>query len=571
MSKILESKHKSNKNFSQQERRVIEIIDKPEFITDVTHTTFNFKSLFKMGNFEVVDFPGLNDSTDSEDIFFNLVSDNITSCDLIVYITKADSAFISQSEVNLFKKIKLLCDKRMTEAGQYIKLCIVVNKFDDQYDSDLVQISNEIPFKITGSLEKSNCDSFMYDDIQIPIFRISSHKLLISNILTHKLLIPIPKFCNQEIQKVFKNANVITTKGQKEYIKEFGKISSKFIEFNEGIDDSLNSDEDSNDDEIYRKPIYNYKHDGDWNCFIDFIIDINTNIQIYKSNTREEWLDTCMEMIKTSNYDDGENLKRILDKFHRIYQVFENENHTEYVVDSICEFVTEHFNSEKLILTVLYFLSRRWRHLNGYYQTCPHSDKPPIFNLNPMLLTQIGECINNIIIENVASSGWTFYYVILAWLSIIYFHYDDDNDELVLKLISNPIIWGDEKYSISIFTYDNPFTLITNSNGKCKTQFIEEIYECMNYVCSQKVSLLLYICFLSKEDLKMLDINNKIPYGLLSNYLGEEASIRLKLYITGNYTYNKKFPIIFNADPEEKINIDVNRYLEIENRLAEYC
>ena len=217
----LEKKHIDNKKIIPT-KELFDNIKTQKMITDSESEPIEFKSRFDMGNFMIVDFPGLNNSTDAGEVFFKLIEHNIADCDCLVYVTKSESAFINQSEFNTFTRLKNLRDARKKDNGQYIKLCIVVNKFDDEYDSDLIEIAENINKKI--------------NDNNIPIFRISSHKLLITNIIKHKTNVPIPKFIKPDIQKIFQNANVITTKEQKQSIQKNGKINYRFVEYNENID-----------------------------------------------------------------------------------------------------------------------------------------------------------------------------------------------------------------------------------------------------------------------------------------------------------------------------------------------
>lgn len=580
---LLEKKHRANKSFSAASTNLIDKIDKPQVTTDAEGKHYIFKSQFGMGDFRIVDFPGLNDAADANDSFFNLVSDNIAECDCLVYITKAESAFISQSEVNLFKKLQALCEKRRLESGQFIKLCVVVNKFDDPYNLDLVQIANEIPSKIADSQTSSEVT---------PIFRLSSHKLLIQNIVKHKLGVPVPKFCNQEIQKIFQNANVITTKEQKKSIREHGKISYHYIEFNEDIDNSDSDDNSSNrklnsttgkkkevvidetadsdsgsdfedrdhQENADEKPVYEYKYEGDWNCFIDFIKEINGEIPFYKINTRKEWIKKCFSDIAAANFNQIEIAKQKLELLHKVYSTFQRENEMKNFIDELVLFITNNFNNELLIATIMFDLfTDAFRFTNEQQHRIGRT---------------IDNMINNSVIE---TTNWKLLYVVLIVELMKNFNYN--SYDLILKMIQNEIIWipnneGGKYTQVKYYSLKDHQYLARNNqlHDRFKTLHIRYLYELLSAVTSNMIGknilLLVKLCFIDMKYLRILDLYNKIPYYIIEQYLGRKASIRFKLYIHNNYSYCGCIPLLFNSCPKEEINIEVDAYLDIEKQMG---
>ena len=125
---MLELKHIDNKNKIIDLKKYTEL-EKSKLITDLESKTIHFKSMFGIGNYLCYDFPGLNDSNDTNNIFFKSIEQNISECDCLLYITSAESGFVKQSEVDLFMRLKKLCEDTKNNNGQYIKLAIVINKY----------------------------------------------------------------------------------------------------------------------------------------------------------------------------------------------------------------------------------------------------------------------------------------------------------------------------------------------------------------------------------------------------------------------------------------------------------
>jgi hypothetical protein len=195
-------------------------------------------------NCNIYDFPGLNDSEDSDNTFFNLIQNNISKCDMMIYITKAESAFVNISETQLFDKIKNLVNSELAK-GKYIEFIVIVNKFDDPSDEDLNEIYNRIIKKI--------------NDDKIKIFRISSHKLLISTIITDKKIQHVPDNIKREFNNILKNADIKITNKLKDSIDKNKLVRYNILEYNDKLDN---------------KKLINYILDGDWDILSPYLLKI---------------------------------------------------------------------------------------------------------------------------------------------------------------------------------------------------------------------------------------------------------------------------------------------------------
>ena len=149
---------------------------------------------YNINDFNIYDAPAIDDSFDKNEIFFSLLKNNISKMDIIFYVTDANCALVSKSEIELIKKIQKMIEYEK-ENLHHIDLAIIVNKYDDIEDNDLKDIYDRIGDKIKN----------------IKTFRVSSHKLLINNLIKNKLNFIFPEFMNKEVKKILKNANINIT------------------------------------------------------------------------------------------------------------------------------------------------------------------------------------------------------------------------------------------------------------------------------------------------------------------------------------------------------------------------
>src|SRR5579872_6131585 len=252
IAEVLETKHIINKKFDRNTTH----INDPVSVCDNSGAEIIFKSHFDLGKFNVFDFPGLNDSTDDLDVFFGCIKSHIHECNCLMYVTKIDSAFINKSEVDIFKKIIDMCCDHYNQCGKLIKVCIVINKFDNLNDISTNCVISDVHDRLKNIIMMKT--DMKTDNIlsSISIFCVSSHRLLISNIIQHKLDIPIPKFLHHELKRILQNTNVVKTKDLVDSIKKHAILSHKHIQFQtDDIDtipsidsSSISDDGDDNDD-----------------------------------------------------------------------------------------------------------------------------------------------------------------------------------------------------------------------------------------------------------------------------------------------------------------------------------
>lgn len=190
LSLSLHGRHKDNKNK----------IDISENIYNIPSNDYEH---FKKSN--IYDFPGINDK------IFELIKDRIHQADLVIYFTNSYNPLSNKSDVKYFKLIEDIVQKK-NNSGQFIELIIAINKYDDFYSNESHEQYNINDYVKKDISEPINELDEMYNNLKKTfknkIFRISTHKMLIQNIIKNKKTIYVPLFLNREIKTIFKNCNI---------------------------------------------------------------------------------------------------------------------------------------------------------------------------------------------------------------------------------------------------------------------------------------------------------------------------------------------------------------------------
>ncbi len=138
----------------------------------------------------VIDFPGINDAHDIDGKFMNYIEKYSIDCNLIVYVTDASTAFTLQSERECFNKIKVITNKN-NDSGNLTQLVVVINKFDDKDDPDLIEI--------TLAAKK-----FIVDN---KVFTYSSHKQLVKQWIFKKITVKVSNKLRSELVRIIRNSD----------------------------------------------------------------------------------------------------------------------------------------------------------------------------------------------------------------------------------------------------------------------------------------------------------------------------------------------------------------------------
>lgn len=290
--------NKTNKNSNTV---AVDITDRTSGNQSIDGTASDMKIPCHYGfDVKIIDFPGINDSADADGKFFKVLTANIDKCDILIYLTNAETAFTLTSEVDVFKKIEALVNATYAK-GKYIKLIIAVNKYDNE-SKELKTIFNESKLK--------------HDHIKS--YRVSSHKLFINTLKIGKVSRDIPTEHMTEFLKILKNANV-NVGPIKQAIKNKMLIDFSKITYNENIDDLFTDTGDNNNDNTgdlddmicsLQDEHKNLK-DNQFQCGIDYI----------NKNMANNWV--CIETYKKIGSTEYEKTKQqiIIDIFTKYYEV----------------------------------------------------------------------------------------------------------------------------------------------------------------------------------------------------------------------------------------------------------
>ena len=120
------------------------------------------------------------------------------------------TAFSKKSDLTEFHKIEQLV-KAENSAGHFVELVIVVNKFDAADDTDLGDIFRRIT---TTTLPHFNSKH---------VFRFSSHKMLIDNVLRSQLDLHRSNH-KQEMQRILKTCNIVVAAPEIQRTARVGQV-----------------------------------------------------------------------------------------------------------------------------------------------------------------------------------------------------------------------------------------------------------------------------------------------------------------------------------------------------------
>lgn len=177
-------------------------------------------------DFEIVDFPGF--SIDDCNPYDNLLS-ILEDADIVLFVSDIVSSMTKNYEFSLFEEIKSKIIQQRNK-GNYIEYALILNKYDNIDDDDYNSLYAKISSKITD----------------IPIFRYSSHSMLLDSVIINERDIYVPELMLKEFDnKIKKNAdsNFIVTKNNNTYSicknKNVNNDIDFFIEYLKNLSENL--------------------------------------------------------------------------------------------------------------------------------------------------------------------------------------------------------------------------------------------------------------------------------------------------------------------------------------------
>jgi len=444
-----------------------------------------FKSHFGLGKFIVYDYHNIDDPSKS-------MKNDIIHCDVMVFVTSADTAFLHRHEIDAFTKIQKLCQ------NYSVNLCIVANKFDSESDLNHNQIITQLQSR-----------NYVKN-----IFRISSHKLLIENILKHQLTIPIADLFQSEFRKILLNANVAMPKNN--------QLSYLDIDPNQ---------------------IYN----GDWDNFIDFLIKQQNNLSEIRQQSRSKMLSYYLSEISGSDYDDDDPIDlQEYEIFPQIIQIFiesdDIENLNKIFTDvlfknnfgyigfiSIFVELIDTFHRGDDIDNENQLINKLENQIFGYYSN-QRVVPPHMFNL---------------FLYSVASTNYAI------------------NVDLLVYLLKDIRLWSKCSTRYWDIAENEKCNIGNRKHSEFKSEHVRKILTHDHFTyrgqsVTSEIHQLVTLSIMSPEELGKLDQEKKLPYNIIKKYLGDLALIRTKMYI--NYKYQTTIPYLFNDDLIDEINSKNSEY-----------
>ncbi|MHB1952929.1 MAG: dynamin family protein [Sulfobacillus sp.] len=141
-------------------------------------------------DFDLIDFPGINDADDRSGRFKQCLFAGLDLCDVVIYVSSAETVFTLQSEVQLFGEILRKIDE-LGDQGNVVFPHLVINKFDDGQDPELAE------------LRADACKKFP----QVPSFAVSGHRMLAEMLSEVRAVVRLPASFRTEMQKMLKTAD----------------------------------------------------------------------------------------------------------------------------------------------------------------------------------------------------------------------------------------------------------------------------------------------------------------------------------------------------------------------------
>jgi GTPase Era involved in 16S rRNA processing len=450
-------------------------------ITVIKNRPRFLKTKYNLPNHNIVDFPGIGDIDDPNDIFFKSIEHNISQCDLIMYVTDANNAFINKNEAEYFNKLLELVENESNH-GHYMDYMILVNKFDNVDDYDQNSIFNRISNKINIPQDK--------------LFRCSSHKILIDCNIKDETNLLLPKFMSTETSKILKNSDIVVTRQIRKNIKNKGYINYQNIQYS---DIDMSSDEDdylSDNDIIIDKPIQPCDVRGDWDNFISGIKTFHNNMNGNKIAHSVKHL----EILRVDIKDNYAKIKYYFEKFTiHIDGITQCDYQNDIIICIFESYITDFgLSRAELLLASIFF---------------KYHDKLLGINIYELFMRNRNSLSNE-------------------FIALILYQYrrNDINNTLpyLIELLANDNIWTNFRY---IYYKDDYTVFITKptfitGNYKHKSWFINNLLNDSNTVIQNLIEL----SITPINELKLLDNDNILPYWLFDT-IHQNMYIQIKYYI----------------------------------------
>jgi len=522
ITELLESKQ-SNINKS-----IVTVTD-PKPIVDLNGEQITFRSNFGLGKCFMYDFCGLNDVTDTTDSVIESIKSLINQCDLMLFVTNAETAFLNRHELETFNKISKLCQN--SDIKTSVRMCIIVSKLDTVSDINFDSVIDRIKSTI---------------DFEIDIFRTSGHRLLIENIVQNKLSISIPNSMYKDFPRIIRSAPAFIIENT------HGQIAHSDFEFFEDPD----------------TPIPTWKYAGDWDNFTNYLKErIATNDE-YQSNVLTKVLNEYLsEIAGKTNIKTGTGEKTCFSSaytqkcshFPKIVELFRHRDMGNKLIELCTDFFTLNVQNRDVCMSFIMSLF----------------DSKIDVVFKERLLEWLEERIDILMGPNHEIPEYYFHMFRYGLSKCDAFIVCPD---LMIEMLKNPRVWTtDEIYYWSINRTanrmhnsaidDNPTRFINSIMNHHRFDYFSNYYE--KNTTGRDIHTLIQLSMMKPKHLSLLDVDNKLPYDLIKKYLGEDATLRTRIYMRTEPPATSIVPYLFNEDPTYDVNKKIVEYREVLKKLSE--
>lgn len=464
---------------------------------------------FGLGEFNIIDLPSINDTDDKNGASLISITDTLSKADLIIYVTDANSAFQKESEVQSFNKLTAMVQKE-NDDGHYVKLIILVNKFDDINCHNLNAIYNRIPERTGLTIDN--------------ILRFSSHKMLIGNVIKDNKTVVVPNTMRKaDFRNVLRSANVIYSPELRTNLELNAKVSYKDIKYDE-VDLDLSA-------QVFSA--------GDWDKLIGYIGTFSAHlhkdrekIMVFQLN---KWRLKCIHEYSKLSMD-THTYESLFDELQALLvKNSDNKYPIKIFNDAIMKMVADVFvirlNNSKVNFILLQIILQM-----------------ALKNNNDELISKL---INIIDINFCLLTIDTQAYIITCMLDSKYNNIV--TNKMILNTLKNPLAWSKSSW----FYYDFDKRQIIANFPKHESKELtygthESMYiHSLLYLLPKEWRMLLKLSVTSVSYLKSYDKSNIIKYEICNEFITSQFHDKFMHYlsITGSAIPGHEF---FNIDEAVK-------------------
>ena len=114
-----------------------------DVMREICNCAFMIPNYCSLSDFDIYDFPGLDDIDDYNNNFIEIIKHNIHLADIILFVIDANRPLTNTSEYNQLKEIIdiINCENN---SGHYVSFVLIINKFDDINDPDINEMCEGI-------------------------------------------------------------------------------------------------------------------------------------------------------------------------------------------------------------------------------------------------------------------------------------------------------------------------------------------------------------------------------------------------------------------------------------------